>query len=192
MITGTPFRGRSKKLIDFESDKTNKTQFHLEGELLLTTIHLPKAQVLKRRGMSVNYIVSPDPREMFQKFSSFLCRLSFNWKLQLPSSTGRNCRSQFQVSQIWPSDHKLNRALHKYLINSNYTGVVAMSSRKEHCQSDRECPFRVIVASRNVNGGRCWWNIANSHQIDCVEGPLNWPNNLVIELFRTDCVDTAR
>lgn len=46
----------------------------------------------------------------------------------------------------------------------------------------------MIVASRNVNGGRCWWNIANSHQIDCVEGPLNWPNNLVIELFRTNCV----
>lgn len=138
--------------------------------------------------MSVNYIVSPDPREMFPKFSSFLCRLSFNWKLQLPMGTGRNCRSQFQVSQIWSPDHKLNRALHKYLINSNYTGVVAMSSRKEHCQSDRECPFRVIVASRNVNGGRCWWNIANSHQIDCVEGPLNWPNNLVIELFRTNCV----
>lgn len=71
VITGTPFRGRSKKLIDFESDKTNKTQFHLEGELLLTTIHLPKAQVLKRRGMSVNYIVSPDPREMFWKIFLF-------------------------------------------------------------------------------------------------------------------------
>lgn len=71
MITGTPFRGRSKKLIDFESDKTNKTQFHFEGELLLTTIHLPKAQVLKRRGMSVNYIVVPDPREMFSKIFLF-------------------------------------------------------------------------------------------------------------------------
>lgn len=96
VITGTPFRGRSKKLIDFESDKTNKTQFHLEGELLLTTIHLPKAQVLKKHVCKL-YRRSWSSWNVFKNFPLFFAAsLSIgncNYRAALAGIVGPNFKS---------------------------------------------------------------------------------------------------